>query len=240
VRVTDDGAPALAAADAGSGSFALARAGADALGPVVVAGSIAATPNPIRRGSPATLSARVSDAATGGAAVTAAEWSLGPEPAAPGEGLAMAGAFGAPEAAVSAALDAVPLAAGEMTLWVRGRDAAGNWGAAASLTALVDAAGLVAAEAVPARPYLSPPAPNPFTGGATIAFGLARPEPAALAIFDVRGREVRRLAGGPLPAGNHRVRWDGTDDRGARAAPGVYYCRLTLPGARFERRVVRM
>jgi hypothetical protein len=240
LRVTDDGAPALGAADASAADFALARSGADAVGPVVVPGSISVTPNPIELGSPAALAAQVSDAATGGGGVGSAEWSFGPQAQPAGEGIPMGGDFGTPSVDVSAALDGVPLAVGEDTLWVRGRDTAGNWGAAAPLVVLVNGSGTVAADAIPAHPFLSPCAPNPFTASTAIVFGLSRPGRADLAVFDVRGREVRRLTAGPLAAGGHRVVWDGRDGRGARAAPGVYYCRLVVPGARFEKRIVRM
>jgi flagellar basal-body rod modification protein FlgD len=47
-----------------------------------------------------------------------------------------------------------------------------------------------------------------------------------LAIDDVTGRCVRRLELGALEPGQHRVAWDGKDDRGRRVPNGVYYCRV--------------
>src|SRR5206468_760734 len=84
IRVVDDGSPGLSGIDASDADFALSRGGGDGQGPLVVAGSIAASPNPIVRPNPATLTARVSDENTGAGTVAAAEWSIGDSPAAPG------------------------------------------------------------------------------------------------------------------------------------------------------------
>lgn len=45
-------------------------------------------------------------------------------------------------------------------------------------------------------------------------------------IFDLGGRLVRRLAGGSGSV--QRVRWDGRDNSGAAAAPGLYLCRIAV------------
>jgi FtsP/CotA-like multicopper oxidase with cupredoxin domain len=76
------------------------------------------------------LSASVSDAATGGANVTAAEYFLDAV-GANGAGTAMSGAFGAPTVAVSASIAALP--AGNHTIYVHGQDSNGNWGPVSSL-----------------------------------------------------------------------------------------------------------
>jgi len=82
---------------------------------------------------------------------------------------------------------------------------------------------------------------NPFTGSTWIACRV--PEAArgaALAVFDLAGRRVRSLAPAGLPAGAHRVAWDGNDDFGRPAPAGVYHVRLTGPGAGLEGRVCRI
>ena len=72
--------------------------------------------------------------------------------------------------------------------------------------------------------------PNPFNPQTTVAFELARAGRARLGLFDLRGRLVRELVNGDLPAGPHEVRWDGRDEAGREAAcSGVYLCR---PGSR--------
>ena len=49
---------------------------------------------------------------------------------------------------------------------------------------------------------------------------------AALTVFDVNGRLVRRVLSGSLTAGVHDVRWDGRSDVGADVGAGIYLARL--------------
>jgi flagellar hook assembly protein FlgD len=59
-----------------------------------------------------------------------------------------------------------------------------------------------------------------------------------LGIYDVTGREVRRLVDGTLPAGLHQVEWAGFQADGTRMASGVYFCRLESGGETATRRVI--
>ncbi len=68
--------------------------------------------------------------------------------------------------------------------------------------------------------------PNPSHDGGTLRFRLPAAQRVELALFDVTGRRITRLVDGPLASGEHAVRWTGTDDRGARVAPGIYRARL--------------
>jgi hypothetical protein len=69
--------------------------------------------------------------------------------------------------------------------------------------------------------------PNPFRDVTEIAFSLPAESRVRLAVYDVAGRLVQRLAEGErLPAGRHARAWDGRDQSGRFAAPGVYYYRL--------------
>jgi hypothetical protein len=69
--------------------------------------------------------------------------------------------------------------------------------------------------------------PNPLRSSSTIRFELAGEEYVAIALYDLRGRVIRRLVDEPLPAGRHDVFWDGCDEAGARVAGGVYLVRLS-------------
>ena len=74
---------------------------------------------------------------------------------------------------------------------------------------------------------LAPNRPNPFRATTSIAFNLPQNGNVRLTIYDVAGRLVRRLIDGQsLPAGTHEARWQGDDEVGRAAAPGVYYYRL--------------
>lgn len=83
------------------------------------------------------LTATVSDVATGGANVAAAEYFLD-VPGAPASGSAMSGPFGSSSVGVSAT---VPFPAGPHTIYVRGQDSNGNWGPVSSIIVANDTSG---------------------------------------------------------------------------------------------------
>lgn len=68
--------------------------------------------------------------------------------------------------------------------------------------------------------------PNPGNPRIVIRFDLPTAQRVRLAIFDVAGRRVRRLADGDLPAGPQTFTWDGRDDAGREAATGSYLAEL--------------
>jgi predicted outer membrane repeat protein len=68
--------------------------------------------------------------------------------------------------------------------------------------------------------------PNPFNPSVTITFELDAETSVEVAVYDVRGSLVRRLVSGRRAAGPHRLKWDGTNDRGGRVASGVYLVQL--------------
>jgi len=79
---------------------------------------------------------------------------------------------------------------------------------------------------LPPRPWLGNPTPNPFASRTRVEVTLAAgTSPAVQAVvLDARGRVVRRLEPRADP-GEERlwVDWNGRDDRGIRAAAGVYW-----------------
>ena len=77
-----------------------------------------------------------------------------------------------------------------------------------------------------ARLALGPARPNPFNPSTTISFTLPEEQTVRLDVYDVRGRRVRRLLNGHLPAGERQVVWDGCDDADRPVAAGVYLVRL--------------
>jgi len=76
------------------------------------------------------------------------------------------------------------------------------------------------------RARLYDAAPNPFNPFTSIRFSLGHPAKVRLLIFDVSGARVRTLADRPMPAGEYRLTWDGTNDRGRPLASGAYFYRL--------------
>lgn len=76
--------------------------------------------------------------------------------------------------------------------------------------------------------------PNPSRAGQTmVAFSLAGPGPARLALFDIAGRRMIEREVGSLGAGRHEVELA----HGARLSPGVYLLRLTQGASAQTRRV---
>lgn len=77
---------------------------------------------------------------------------------------------------------------------------------------------------------LSTPSPNPTVGRASLEFHLPSGGQASLTVYNISGRLVRRIAGGPFAPGTHRATWDGMDTTGSRVASGVYFVRLEVAG----------
>ncbi|MBD3347685.1 MAG: T9SS type A sorting domain-containing protein [Candidatus Eisenbacteria bacterium] len=78
---------------------------------------------------------------------------------------------------------------------------------------------------------LKPASPNPFTGATSIAYTV----PAGgglvdVTIYDVKGREVRKLVNEQMPSGDGIAVWDGLDGKGEKVAAGVYFARLNVDG----------
>jgi hypothetical protein len=74
--------------------------------------------------------------------------------------------------------------------------------------------------------------PNPSKGRVEIAWSLPRAGQVDLAVFDVAGREILRLASGHASAGNHTSTWSGV------APPGLYFVRLRNDGREATQRVL--
>jgi len=70
--------------------------------------------------------------------------------------------------------------------------------------------------------------PNPFNPQTSITFtnddSKAR---TMMAIYNIKGEKVRVLMDGTLAKGEHKLVWDGKDDKGAQVASGVYFYRYT-------------
>src|SRR5439155_22284151 len=122
------------------------------------------------------------------------EWSFGDIAAPPGSGHAMSGSpFGLTQVTVNAALATGGFSPGQHRIWVRGRDAAGNWGPAGWLNVVVNGPQPTAAESLPRDYGLGAGVPNPLRTRARIAYALPAAGRVDLAVYDVSGRRVRAL-----------------------------------------------
>ena len=84
-------------------------------------------------------------------------------------------------------------------------------------------------------------APNPFRAGTRFTLTLPARTRVELAVYDAAGRLERRLAmGTELDAGPHEFAWDGRDEFGAIAAPGVYFVKGLAGSESLALAVVRL
>lgn len=81
-------------------------------------------------------------------------------------------------------------------------------------------------------------APNPFNASTLLRFSLSEEDAVALVIYDVLGREVRRLVDGPMAAGRYTVAWDSRDEAGRLAASGVYFYALQTRAHQYTGRML--
>jgi hypothetical protein len=81
-------------------------------------------------------------------------------------------------------------------------------------------------------------APNPFADETTMRYQLSAAANVSLKIYNITGQLVKTLVDSRQASGVHSVRWNGNDDRGQRAATGVYLCQLKAGGRSVAKRMV--
>lgn len=85
--------------------------------------------------------------------------------------------------------------------------------------------------AQPAQFELAQNYPNPFNPSTQINFTLAQAGLVRLTVYDVLGREIKRLVDGAKAAGTYNAIWDGTNSQGEKIASGIYFYRLQFQGS---------
>ena len=86
----------------------------------------------------------------------------------------------------------------------------------------------------------APGRPNPFRSEVRLALAIPERVEARVQVFDVSGRAVATLLGGPAGPGPLELSWDGRDAGGALLEGGVYFVRARWPGFEAIRTVVRL
>jgi len=102
--------------------------------------------------------------------------------------------------------------------WVRGRLQNGRGFASGRLAVHVPAAQTLLDASVQ---------PFPARGSVTIRFSLPEAESVTVNVFDVRGQRVRALDRRARAPGEHRIDWDGRNDRGHPVGAGLYFVRVS-------------
>jgi len=89
---------------------------------------------------------------------------------------------------------------------------------------------------VPVEYSLQQNYPNPFNPTTTLAYALPKKTQVRLLVYDVLGRQVRRLVDATQEPGHYEAVWDGRNSSGGYVSSGVYFYRLeaaTDDGANF-------
>jgi hypothetical protein len=79
--------------------------------------------------------------------------------------------------------------------------------------------------------------PNPANPSASVTLYLEHPAFVDVAVFDIRGRLVRRLHAGALDAGERTLTWNGRSEDGHRVESGLYLVHARVGG---ERHVLKL
>jgi hypothetical protein len=87
--------------------------------------------------------------------------------------------------------------------------------------------------ALPGDFSLSQNYPNPFNPVTNISFDLPKRSEVRIAVVDLSGREVARLADGARAAGRHTVQFNG-----GNLSSGLYLCKMKVDGRIFTKRMM--
>ena len=131
---------------------------------------------------------------------------------------------------------------GDTDLVVLGTNPASGLGGVFVLINQGTPATAIAAEAATPRTFaLGANYPNPFNPATTIPLAVpAGARNVDLTIYNVLGQPLRRVWTGPLPAGEHRLTWDGRDAQGQPVAAGVYVYRVQVDEQTHTRKMVKI
>ena len=86
-------------------------------------------------------------------------------------------------------------------------------------------------EVIPEHYTVADNYPNPFNPVTTIRYELPEPSHVTLIIYDMMGREVRRLVNDVVEPGNHTATWDSRNNAGTVVSSGMYLYRFTATPA---------
>lgn len=68
--------------------------------------------------------------------------------------------------------------------------------------------------------------PNPFNPATTIPYTIERETEVTLVVYDMAGRQIRRVAEGVKQAGGYTALWNGMDEQGFQVPSGTYLVQL--------------
>lgn len=85
-------------------------------------------------------------------------------------------------------------------------------------------------EALPSHYALNQNYPNPFNPMTTITYQLSKQSKVEITIFNLLGQKIKTLINNVMPAGEHSVNWDATNQRGVKLPSGLYFYQMRIQG----------
>ncbi|MFH1213028.1 MAG: T9SS type A sorting domain-containing protein [Candidatus Neomarinimicrobiota bacterium] len=79
---------------------------------------------------------------------------------------------------------------------------------------------------LPSNIELSQNYPNPFSASTSISYKLNIKSDVEVAVYDLLGREIKKLVTGVKSPGEYFAHWDGCNKQGQKVAAGIYFYRL--------------
>ena len=68
--------------------------------------------------------------------------------------------------------------------------------------------------------------PNPFNPETTIQYTIDKPRHLTMKIYNINGELIKTLINETIPAGNHQVKWNGTNEFGEKVSSGIYFSNI--------------
>jgi len=79
--------------------------------------------------------------------------------------------------------------------------------------------------------------PNPFKHATTLRYLLNESGYIRLIVYNIEGQSVKSLFNGLQQKGMHKVKWDGSNDRGFPVSSGIYFFRLEVDGKSYTKKM---
>lgn len=80
--------------------------------------------------------------------------------------------------------------------------------------------------------------PNPASEAVKIAYTLQKPGNVSIEVFDLQGKQVKRILNIYQPAGKQELNWNTKDDNGILVPAGHYVCRIMFDGNTLSRTII--
>lgn len=90
----------------------------------------------------------------------------------------------------------------------------------------------------PTDPYIIKVAPNPFNTSAKISFVVEKAQNISVSIYNIMGKEIRKLYNGFVEKGEKSLLWSGIDDKGLNVASGIYIVNLSIGNRNYSQKTM--